>query len=632
MTTHFFLAPNARWMGRDQVGNPIINGRLFTYQSGTSTRKATYEDYLGESPNSNPVELDGAGEANIYWKDDEYYRIVLVDEDGNEVYDQDPYPYVLNNNASPSIDVSNVRNIVRNQQFSFWTNGTSFPNISTQLNNYDFIADDWLFAKTDADSVVNISRVAFTPGESNEISYAPFYLQYECSSIGSGTETNANIYQRYESAGTFSNSSVSLTFTARVGSGYLSGSVTPHLWQNFGTGGSPSASVDNFLESVNLTSAWQTFTQTIPVDSIGGKTLGTNGDDSLQLSFQAPSNVLTKIHIQSVQLTPTPTAQPYQFESQNDQYVKLYRNTNALFQTGDYKHTISTTNDPGWVLCNNQTIGNAASNSAVAGTFTKALFKKLYASALNLYCPIFNSDGTNGTRTTAEADYNANKQLLLTLTLGRVLAGANPTAAANSDQYFNGATAVNVGGNYIQLADDSSFYTGTIFTFGAGGVLPTTTPQIVAGTQYYAINLGGGLKRIQLATTLAIAIAGTPNITINVVGSGIIAAGVFGTSTPMCSTAGEEYHGLVTGELSVHTHANAPTASAPVITPQVLRIGIAGPTGSGQSIVSDDPLLGNPLTLIASAPTITANNAAAGTSLLHNNIQPTLFINIMLKL
>src|SRR5689334_10968324 len=91
------LAPNARWQGRDQTGQPVQNGKLYTYLNMTTNPKATYQDYQGLQPNTNPVILDGKGEANIYWATDDLYTIKLFTEDDQEVYTQDNYPVVGTN-------------------------------------------------------------------------------------------------------------------------------------------------------------------------------------------------------------------------------------------------------------------------------------------------------------------------------------------------------------------------------------------------------------------------------------------------------------------------------------------------------------------------------------------------------
>ena len=56
--------------------------------------------------------------------------------------------------------------------------------------------------------------------------------------------------------------------------------------QDFGNGGTPSVSVQSIgVTTINLTTSWQKFTITVDVPSISGKTLGTDGDDNLQVIF-----------------------------------------------------------------------------------------------------------------------------------------------------------------------------------------------------------------------------------------------------------------------------------------------------------------------------------------------------------
>ena len=92
--TTYFLAPNARWQGRDLTGQPIIGGKLYTYLNGTVTPKATYLNPEGSQANTNPVILDGKGEANIYWASDELYTIALYTSGDALVYTQNEYPTI----------------------------------------------------------------------------------------------------------------------------------------------------------------------------------------------------------------------------------------------------------------------------------------------------------------------------------------------------------------------------------------------------------------------------------------------------------------------------------------------------------------------------------------------------------
>jgi microcystin-dependent protein len=65
----------------------------------------------------------------------------------------------------------------------------------------------------------------------------------------------------------------------------------------------------------------------------------------------------------------------------------------------------------GYVWSHGNTIGNAASGADRANADTEALFTLLYNNWSNTQLPIRNSDGSAGSRTTASADYAANKRL-----------------------------------------------------------------------------------------------------------------------------------------------------------------------------------------------------------------------------
>lgn len=47
-------------------GTPLIGGKLFTYQAGTSTPAAAYHDAAATQPHMNPIILDDRGEALVH--------------------------------------------------------------------------------------------------------------------------------------------------------------------------------------------------------------------------------------------------------------------------------------------------------------------------------------------------------------------------------------------------------------------------------------------------------------------------------------------------------------------------------------------------------------------------------------
>lgn len=76
MTT--VLTPNAKQQFFDNNGNPLVGGKLFTYQAGTTTKLATYTSATGLSSNANPIVLDYRGECNLWVNPNVAYKYVLA--------------------------------------------------------------------------------------------------------------------------------------------------------------------------------------------------------------------------------------------------------------------------------------------------------------------------------------------------------------------------------------------------------------------------------------------------------------------------------------------------------------------------------------------------------------------------
>jgi len=72
----------------NETGNPLAFGKVYTYQAGTNTPKATFQSEDAVTENTNPVVLNGAGYADIYLIGS--YKIVVKDADGVDVWTADP--------------------------------------------------------------------------------------------------------------------------------------------------------------------------------------------------------------------------------------------------------------------------------------------------------------------------------------------------------------------------------------------------------------------------------------------------------------------------------------------------------------------------------------------------------------
>jgi hypothetical protein len=94
----------------DDAGNVLAGGRLYFYETGTTTLKNTYSDSDLTTPNTNPVILDGegrvaTGDGEIFLSGD--YKVRLTDSDDVQLWERDP--------------VSSVDDLTRE-----WSNGSTY--------------------------------------------------------------------------------------------------------------------------------------------------------------------------------------------------------------------------------------------------------------------------------------------------------------------------------------------------------------------------------------------------------------------------------------------------------------------------------------------------------------------------
>ncbi|SPA44598.1 hypothetical protein [Cupriavidus taiwanensis] len=116
MTTQYLILP-AKQVFEDSDGKPLVGGKLYTYDAGTSTLKKTYQDRGGASENTNPIILDARGECTVYGTGN--YRIKLTDAADVTVWDRE------------NVAVSTDRRYLGAQVFS--ASGTYTPSAGVTL-------------------------------------------------------------------------------------------------------------------------------------------------------------------------------------------------------------------------------------------------------------------------------------------------------------------------------------------------------------------------------------------------------------------------------------------------------------------------------------------------------------------
>lgn len=80
----------------DDNGNILSGGKIYTYDAGTTTPRATYTDSSGSTANSNPIILDSAGRLpyQIWVTGGVSYRFIVTDSNDVQLGESDNVPGV----------------------------------------------------------------------------------------------------------------------------------------------------------------------------------------------------------------------------------------------------------------------------------------------------------------------------------------------------------------------------------------------------------------------------------------------------------------------------------------------------------------------------------------------------------
>jgi len=112
-------------------------------------------------------------------------------------------------------------------------------------------------------------------------------------------------------------------------------------------------------------------------------------------------------------------------------------------QAGDVKFSMNPTPQPGWLICNDGSLGNAGSGATLYGHATASvLFTILWNTFPNSLCPVSGGRGAS-----AIADFAALKNITITRMMGRVLiaAGSGSGLTTRPPGIISGAEIVSLG-------------------------------------------------------------------------------------------------------------------------------------------------------------------------------------------
>jgi hypothetical protein len=282
----------------DANGDPVSGGTVNFFEAGTTTPATVYSDAalsasLGSSVSTNAAGqlVSGGAQVDVYAPAGSY-KAVVRDAAAVEIATYDNIvvrnsPLTLSEGGTgvqsltalrDLLDLAEqspsgpFRNKIINGQFNINQRGAA----SYTATGYTL--DRWRLVNGSG-AANTITQETFALGQTDVPGNPKHFLRWARGTAGSAA---SELAQRIEGVETLSGQTATVTLFAKASAAT---ELTIRIRQNFGTGGSPSAEVvTTVVAATPIATTWgppKPFTVAIP--SIAGKTLGTNGNDYLEI-------------------------------------------------------------------------------------------------------------------------------------------------------------------------------------------------------------------------------------------------------------------------------------------------------------------------------------------------------------
>ena len=231
------------------------------------------------------------------------------------------------------------RQALINGNFDIWQRGTSFSTVN------GYTADRWRISSDGTGQVSTISRQAFSTSTKDIVPLPRYFWRYQITTA-SATQTYTRIYQKIEDVRKCSGQWVTMSFYIKADT---TRNITVTLQQSFGSGGSPSASVNAIVSSVSIGTAWQQVVIPVFVPSISGKVIGTNEDSYLLFAIDFPTKTTMTFDIAQAQINAGVVPLPYCTKSFIEELSDCMRYYEKSY---DYSRTPGQMDDNGQIVVN----------------------------------------------------------------------------------------------------------------------------------------------------------------------------------------------------------------------------------------------------------------------------------------
>lgn len=399
-------------------GEPLAFGKLYWYEAGTSNPKNTWKDEAETSLHTNPIILTADGRpptGAIFIRGS--YKLICKNSDDTEtiftidnINEYDSYDFTgltasiadLNSTTTTAVSVSGNYNVTLGNRGKTLMADALSGVVNINLPTAATVGDTYKIGIKKIDDSVN--TVAILPYGSQTIdNYTSFtlydfndYIELHCD--GSNWKILGSLIRG-------SIKDISTTTTVDLGDNGL-------------------------IFNCDLSSGAFTINLPACADVGRGFEIGFKKTDSSVNELNISANGSETIDGESNYFVRTKDHFVLLKTDGSNWYIVTESGGSTEFAPGDVKLSYKSS-QPGWVLMNDGTIGDASSGATTrANADTKNLFITLWDHVSDAYCPVYNSVGNKVARgASALDDFNAHRRLRLPKTLGRSfleVGSANP--------------------------------------------------------------------------------------------------------------------------------------------------------------------------------------------------------------
>ncbi|MBW1784518.1 MAG: hypothetical protein JRL30_27715 [Deltaproteobacteria bacterium] len=184
------------------------------------------------------------------------------------------------------------RNEVPNGNFTLWQRGDSFSNPTS-----GFLADNFAMETISGGSssgTYTINKQVFPAGQTDVPDFPRYFMRWDQTVAGDRTDVRVTGFRMPGGSRRLAGKTVHFSFYYRCSVNFAS--TEWRVRKSYGSGGSPSATEDIGLGTINYTAAnWALFSGTIVIPSDSGKTYGTDNNDVLFMDMPGMSEINTNI-------------------------------------------------------------------------------------------------------------------------------------------------------------------------------------------------------------------------------------------------------------------------------------------------------------------------------------------------